>query len=341
VVRTALPSPVSGSGQWWSGSGDDYTAALTRSDLAVPAEGGTLSMSLAWNIEDGTDAAYVEVQPPGGSWTPLDLSALVPGGASGRLDGVSTTYRRASWDLAAYAGQTVGLRIRYATDGQGRGETSTVPWSGLLVDDVTLTSQGATVLADQAESGAGGWSASGFTLTGAQADVPYPRYYLASYRTYAGYDEHLEQGPYNYGWLPLSARRVEHFPYQDGLLVSLWDTSYADNNTSKHPGGGLILPFDADPRPIPGAGSLPGRIQLYDATFGLEDTDAFTLHSRGRAVRVRSHPGRAVFDDRRVNRYYQPSSALGRAELGLRTAGAGVRIEVVKQTPTSMTLKVS
>ncbi len=31
---------------------------------------------------------------------------------------------------------------------------------------------------------------------------------------------------------------VDHFAYQDGLLIHYWDTSQADNNTGLHPGEG-------------------------------------------------------------------------------------------------------
>ena len=83
---------------------------------------------------------------------------------------------------------------------------------------------------------------------------------------------------------------VEHFPYQDGLLVSYWDTSQSDNNTSTHPGEGLILPVDANPRPLVAAGrhavAAPGG--GYDAPFSLEKSDSFTLHVNGRR---QLHPG--------------------------------------------------
>jgi hypothetical protein len=42
---------------------------------------------------------------------------------------------------------------------------------------------------------------------------------------------------------------VEHFPYQNGLLVSCWDTKHSDNNESQHPGEGEILPIDSHPQP--------------------------------------------------------------------------------------------
>ena len=44
---------------------------------------------------------------------------------------------------------------------------------------------------------------------------------------------------------------VEHFPYQDGLLVWYYDTSFPDNNIGDNclagRCGGLYLPVDAHP----------------------------------------------------------------------------------------------
>ena len=50
------------------------------------------------------------------------------------------------------------------------------------------------------------------------------------------FDKYLQSGPYNFGYANTKPDFVEHFPYQDGLLVSYWDTSQSDNNTSAAPG---------------------------------------------------------------------------------------------------------
>ena len=79
---------------------------------------------------------------------------------------------------------------------------------------------------------------------------------------------------------------VEHFPYQDGLLVWYYDTSFPDNNVGDACGGGrcggLYLPVDAHPdlliRPDNGKVWRP-RVQAYDSTFGLEMTDRICLHA--------------------------------------------------------------
>jgi immune inhibitor A len=99
---------------------------------------------------------------------------------------------------------------------------------------------------------------------------------------------------------------VERFPYQNGLLISYWDEFFEDNNTSVHPGEGLVLPIDAHPDPLIRPDGLPwrARIQSYDSTFGLEPTDAITLHQNGNEVVHPSLPGVPLFDD--LLDYYRP-----------------------------------
>ena len=131
-----------------------------------------------------------------------------------------------------------------------------------------------------------GWAYSpatgGFRVTTGTESQSFNNYYVAEYRQYLGFDDSLRTGPYNFGFLdnPLLQNWVEHFPYQDGLLVHYWDTSYSDNNVGDHPGAGLILPVDSHPAALHFAdGSvMRPRLQSFDATFGLEPTDAITLH---------------------------------------------------------------
>jgi immune inhibitor A len=92
----------------------------------------------------------------------------------------------------------------------------------------------------------------------------------------------LKTGPYNFGFLDVLGDFVERYSFQDGLLISYWDTSYGDNNTATHPGGGLILPIDAHPTPLirPDGDPWYARVQSYDSTFSLEPTDGMTLADR-------------------------------------------------------------
>ena len=97
---------------------------------------------------------------------------------------------------------------------------------------------------------------------------------------------------------------VEHYPYQDGLLIHYWDTSQADNDTSVHPGEGLILPVDSHPTPllrVVGTIVTPwsGRVQSHDATFGLEATEPLTLHRLGVPYSYPGQSAQSVFFDMR------------------------------------------
>jgi len=127
----------------------------------------------------------------------------------------------------------------------------------------------------------------------------YPHYYIAENRQYVSYDETLRTGPYNFGFSPQRPDWVEHFPYQNGLLLSYWDTSQKNNNVGQHPGAGRILPIDMNPAPLSHADGSPmrTRIQVYDAPLSLEPTDPITISKGGEPVRVASRPAVTVFDD--------------------------------------------
>jgi len=58
------------------------------------------------------------------------------------------------------------------------------------------------------------------------------------YRQYRGYDRTLKVGPYFFGYMndPALTKWVDHFPYQDGVLINYWDTSSANNRPSSTPG---------------------------------------------------------------------------------------------------------
>jgi immune inhibitor A len=131
--------------------------------------------------------------------------------------------------------------------------------------------------------------------------------YFAEYRSYVTYDRSLKTGPYNFGFLdnPKLQNWVEHFPYQDGLLVWYYDESFPDNNVGDHclagRCGGLFLPVDAHPRLLYRPdNNLPWRprVQAFDSTFSLDRTDQITLHANSVAQTIPSRAGVSKFDDR-------------------------------------------
>ena len=74
----------------------------------------------------------------------------------------------------------------------------------------------------------------------------FDRAYVVENRQYMGYDTGLASSPYNLGQSDRADKQkwVEHYRYQDGVLISLWDSSYNDNDVFYHPGHGKILPID-------------------------------------------------------------------------------------------------
>jgi immune inhibitor A len=280
-------------GEWFyhSGSGNDLDNTMTRA-FTLPAGSVNLSFSARYHIEPCWDYAYLQVSTNGTTWTNVHTSASDDPSLNDNnnndgegISGISGTPLACNdslaptpapvdvtADLSAYAGQSVQLRFRYWTDGATVGEG--FGWDNLAINGT---------LVDDAETADVGWTFDGFVRTDGTVTSEFFNAYVAEYRQYRGYDNALKLGPYSFvdpaeetlpDW-------VEHFPYQDGLLISYWDESFADNNVGDHPGGGLLLPVDAHPGILhwsDGSVARP-RIQSYDSTFGLWPTDPLSLHN--------------------------------------------------------------
>ncbi|MEU3355675.1 immune inhibitor A domain-containing protein [Streptomyces sp. NPDC037389] len=337
-VTTDVVKPAEGATQWWSGQGDDLKNTLSRPVDLTGKSKATLDLSGWWDIEENYDYLYTEVSTDGGAnWTPVDGTAdgktiTRDGGDKPALTGVSGAYKKLSFPLDAYAGKKIDLRFRYATDGGTAGK-------GFTADAISLTADGANVFADGAENGDNGWTSKGFSRIGASFSKDYPQYYIAENRQYVSYDRTLKVGPYNFGWKNTKPGWVEHYPYQNGLLIWQWDTSQADNNVGVHPGTGRILPVDAHPKAEKWAdGSLmKNRFQAYDSTFSWYPTDGFTAHNNGVATRVKGKLGVPVFDDHK-NTYFDPANPTG----GVKITDTNTRIRILTEAlnGSSMTLQV-
>jgi immune inhibitor A len=330
TVTTNLGAAAEGSDYFYSGRGDSRTATLTSPTFTVPA-GGQLSAQVKYDIEVDWDYAYAEITTDGGStWTPIQTSASSTTNPNGTNEGFGITGSTGgSWvPLTASlpadaAGKTAQVRFRMVND-------TAVNETGLLVDAISVGG-----LSEGAEDGANGWTMNDFTIAeNGQVQRQYSHYYMAENRTYGGYDRTLKTGPYNFGWGLSEPNRVEHFPYQDGLLIWYWNTQYTDNNTSAHMGGGEALPIDARAASLTWSdGSVArNRIQSFDATFGLSATDPISLHRETAGgmttLAAPARPGVAVFDDTDPMRYYDEANPRGSVMVG----GTGTRIEVISTT---------
>ncbi|MGW1342694.1 immune inhibitor A domain-containing protein [Kribbella sp. NPDC002412] len=331
-VTTEYGAPAAGARQWWSGSGDDLNNTMSR-QVTLGAGAAALTFQAKWDIEDcgpdPCDYAFVEVDD-GTGYKPIagNITKVAEGnGIDGTTNGA---FVPATFDLTPYQNKTVGLRLRYQTDGAVKGK-------GFFADSIQVTSGGATVFTSGAEAPPEGWTLAGFSSIGASVTGLHDNFYLASHINYVSHDKYLRTGPYNFGFLNTRPDWVEHFPYQDGLLVWYWDTSQGDNNTSEHFGEGLVLPVDSHPVPI---NRIDGqlwrpRVGGYDAPFGLEKADSFTLHINGQPSYIRGQAGVPTFNDSRTYWYAEQPTA------GVKVPNNGVNIKVLERNGTSIKIRVT
>jgi immune inhibitor A len=138
-------------------------------------------------------------------------------------------------NLTPYAGSTIGLRLRYATDAGFEAP-------GWFADDFEVTADGTSVLTDDVESGADGWTAEQGTFTDTEGagwiitsgTFIYQHYYLAEWRNYDGFDEGLR---YAYDTTYVTGAdgewRVTRTPYNaPGMLVWYRDSQYTVNHVT-------------------------------------------------------------------------------------------------------------
>ncbi|MFE7166355.1 immune inhibitor A domain-containing protein [Streptomyces sp. NPDC057616] len=336
AVTTEVVAPAQGSTQWWSGSGNDLKNTLTREVDLTGKKSATLSLDGWYDIEAGYDYLYAEVSTDGGAnWTALDGTVdgqAIPRDGSDKpaLTGTTDAYKKLSYPLDAYAGQKVQLRFRYQTDGG-------VAQKGFAADEITVTADGAAVFSDNAEAADAGWTANGFSRIGASFTKDYKQYYIAENRQYVSYDKTLKTGPYNFGFSTTRPDWVEHYPYQNGLLIWKWDTSQQDNNTTQHPGTGLILPVDSHAKPLKWSNGtvMRNRIQAYDSPFSRYPTDGITLHSADVATKIKGSAGVPVFDDH-ASTYYDASNPTG----GVKITDTNTKIKIVREAKDGSTIKV-
>ncbi|MER7418775.1 immune inhibitor A domain-containing protein [Micromonospora peucetia] len=331
-------APFAGSKQFFSGNRDDLNSTMTRTLDLTGKSSAALSLKGRYNIEADYDYLFFEVSLDGGqSWSTL------PGTANGQplkeisagrfaLDGSSNgQWVDVAVPLDVAAGKVAQFRLRYQTDGG-------VSDGGFYGDAITVTADGQTVLSDGAEAGAAGWTlAAGFEIAEASYTKAYDNYYIAGTRQYISYDKYLKTGPYFFGYSNTRPDYVDHYAYQEGLLISYWNTRWADNDTFAHPGEGRNMIIDAHPRPIY---NLTGqawrsRVQMYDATFGLKKADSFTLHLNSQPQYIRGQAAQPLFDD--TQQYWFPELP----NHGVKLPATGTKIKVLEKNGLNTKIRIS
>ena len=327
LISSLIGDPFEGSYFYFSGSANNLDNRMTKA-FTLPA-GATLTAKVNFGIEASYDYAAVIISTDGGAtWTtvPTNLSnsSVEPNG----IEGFSGGWVDLIADLSAYP-PNVALGFKYKSDGG-------VNYDGFMVDNLQVS--GAPL--DGAESDAG-WTFAGFRVTSGTDDKFYNNYYVAEYRTYKGYDATLKTGPYYFGYQndPQLLDWVDHFAYQDGLLIHYWDTSQTDNNTGLHPGQGLLLPIDAHYQTLYRVDGprWRNRIQTYDSTFTLAATDGIpNIHHLSVPSPVPVLPAVRMFDDRTL--HYDATNPLG--SVMHPNTGTQVRIRSISALNSFMQIEV-
>jgi immune inhibitor A len=289
--EVVTPNPA-GEGQgWWSGVADGVNFTLEHQFDLTAATAPVFSFASYWSIEEDWDGGYIEVSADGGAtWTALpDLGGnLVQSELNGNNpdlnwvltgEGLGTL----SFDLAAYAGQTVIVRLRYSTD-------AAVQEDGWWADNVSLVDGSTVLFSDDIENPSSGWA-------GDWQIVPlttnYPRYYLVEWRNNSGFDRGLK-----YAYLTVyndeDEWEVDRVPFTvPGALMYFRDASYSLDYTladslydaptiaPKH--GLLVIDSHSDPYMWDNYSYASGqnvrisrRLQTADSTFTLKNTTPFT-----------------------------------------------------------------
>jgi immune inhibitor A len=331
-VTTNIGAPYAGSYYYYSSAGDNLNNFMYKS-FDLPA-GSQLTAKVKYNIELDWDYAYLVYSTDNGAtWTGLETNLSTTTNPYGQNYGYGITGSSGgNWvDLNANlpAGNVL-LGFRYWTDTNTGG-------FGFMMDEINITG----FPTDGAETDAG-WTyapTTGFHVTTGTETKYFNNYYVAEFRTYKGYDSTLKVGPYFFGYPAPLNNFVDHFPYQDGLLINYWDTSQTNNQTKNHPGKGLLLPVDAHYQALYNVNGAVwrNRIQTYDSTFTLDATDALTnLHVGGALSPVPSLPAVRIFDDRTL--YYDPANPQG--SVMNPNTGTQIRIQSVSAQGSFMQVEV-
>ncbi|MEU7712724.1 immune inhibitor A domain-containing protein [Micromonospora chalcea] len=311
----SLATPHSGGNMWYSGADQNWADVKLSRTVTVP--NATDAKFWMWNnyvIEADWDFGFVEVSTDGGAtWN--EQKVYAEGGAlvstndgyadpNGRmvdfgnkkygLTGSTGGWRHDYVDLSSFAGQTVQVRLRYATD-------EAFVERGWFADDFSVTGGGATTWSDDVESGAAGWTQTGGTFTDTSGAGWYidsgtqvkSHYYLAEWRNFDGFDNGLK---YTYDTVySHEAWKVDRIAYNaPGMLVWYRDTQLGDVNhvtaqmtalpSYGAKGGLLIVDSHNDPLRRKGTAAekdpsvlknLPSRPQSSNAAFGLKPTYPF------------------------------------------------------------------
>lgn len=295
--KTPVNTPAAGTFQYWSGQADEIDNKMVTSVNLTGKSSATLTFDAWYDIEEQWDFAFVQVsEDNGATWKSIGnantRSDVTSQGYPTILDsmpgftGNSNGWQAQSFDLSAYSGKNIQLRLRYATDWG----TSHI---GFFADNIKVVADGQTLVNDDAED-----TSSPFTLNGfekSDGNKYSDHYYLLEWRNHAGVDKGLAN----------IQRGESIMSYDKGLVVWYVDPTFTDNWTGIHPGDGFVGVVDAHPNTdlewnIIGGEPVQAstRYHIADAAFGLNPTSGLNLDYPGlQTLFGTSQPAVSLFND--------------------------------------------
>ncbi len=282
---------------WWGGKKDLANAMMTTVDpIAIPAEGASWTFDLVYDVEDEWDFLWFQASTDGENWDTLtnestqcehdpgwigglygfpdDLCGAGLGGYYGYNENWPDPEMQ-TFDLSAYAGESVWLRYWFMTDW---GTT----YTGVFVDNVMVTSGDTVLFEDDAEvEGAWTYEMPWERTNGVQS---FSHNYYLQWRNVSetgGYDSALGDDRWRFG------------PANTGLLVWYNNNFYTDNEIYSYleDGNGFgpkgrMLVIDSHPMPYRNPDWAPSSLgkentnnttrgQIRDAPFSKLDSIDF------------------------------------------------------------------
>ena len=300
---SVLSVPHSGEYMWWGNNDANWADARLVHDFDLTAAVDPIfTFWTDYVIEELWDYNFVEVSTDGGSsWTQLsDMDGITTnddpfgrlvdyGGLQNGITGSSEGWIQMRFDLSAYAGSSISLRFRQATD-------AAFVERGMFVDDIAIDAIG---FIDDAET-EGSWISDSQAFVGEPGEgwirttgtFNFPHYYMVEWRNLDGFDAGL-QYTYDTTFLRFDTGEwlVERVPYNaPGMLVWYRNTRYSVNDVNSSSfdapslgAKGMLLIVDSHFEPlrrIIGTGgcalcNLASRPQSSNAAFNTWGTYPF------------------------------------------------------------------
>jgi len=259
-LQLDFPAAYAGEYQFYSNNGDMQENSMSFS-VDLPAGTSSLTMKARWEIEQDYDYLQVLVNnlPIAGSHT-LDNNPYYPSlgeyisgnsadniNAEGDLKWLGLTF-----DLSAFAGQNVTIKMNYVTD-QAEGGY------GFVADEIKVSNSAIDFISLDGET-EGEATLAGFSRLADKIDGLGHNYYV-QLRSHTGVDSHLRNAGYD-----------------AGILVWYRNENIADNKVDEHAGELFIGIVDADQNLVKSSGDSiqNSAYQLHDAAFSLYDQQPFS-----------------------------------------------------------------